>query len=118
MSFVTTNDLANSLGMIAAEQDEYYLLGYTPATDSPEGSCHDLRLKVDRSDLEVRSRKAYCASQSADPLFGKAAGKDLEAKAAGAAAGNIATRMQLPWFYSEPNVARVKLAIDIAPTAQ
>ncbi len=43
--------------MIAAEQDEYYLIGYTPATDSAEGSCHDLKLKVDRSDLEVRARK-------------------------------------------------------------
>jgi VWFA-related protein len=115
LSFVTVNDLANSLGMVAQEQDEYYLLGYTPIVESAEGTCHDLKLKLDRGDLEVRARKSYCTSRSADPLLGKPAGKDLETKAAGSAPGNISAKMQVPWFYSEPNVAQVKLAIDITP---
>jgi hypothetical protein len=57
LSLFTTNDLANNLGKVALEQDEYYLLGYTPAVDSPEESCHELRVKVDRGGLEVRARK-------------------------------------------------------------
>jgi VWFA-related protein len=117
VSFLNTNDLANSLGKVAEEQDGYYLLGYTPTVDSAEGTCHDLRLKVDRGDLEVRARKSYCTSKSADPLAGKPAGKDLEARAASGAPGNIAAKMQIPWFYNEPNVAEVKLALDITPAA-
>lgn len=115
--FATTNDLANSLGKVAVEQDQYYLLGYTPAVDAAEGTCHDLTVKVDRSDLEVRARKGYCTSKPADPLSGKPAGQALETRAASGAAGNITAKMQLPWFYSGPNVARVNLAMDINPSA-
>jgi VWFA-related protein len=117
LALFTTNDLANSLGEVAQEQDEYYLLGYTPAVDSPEDSCHELRVKVDRGGLEVRARKGYCTSKATDVLSGKPVGKDLEAKAAGSAAGNMTAKMQLPWFYSAPNVARVNLAMDIIPSA-
>jgi hypothetical protein len=115
--FATTNDLASSLGKVALEQDQYYLLGYTPTVDSAEGTCHDLNVKVDRGDLEVRARKGYCTSKPADPLSGKPAGQALETRAASGAGGNITARMQLPWFYEAPNVAQVDLAMDIIPTA-
>ena len=115
--FTTTNDLANSLGKVALEQDQYYLLGYTPSVDSAEGSCHELNVKVDRGDLEVRARKGYCTQKPADPLSGKPAGQALEARAASGAAGNITAKMQLPWFYEAPNVAQVDLAMDIVPAA-
>lgn len=117
IAFLTTNDLAESLGKVAREQDEYYLLTYTPTVDSAEGSCHELRVKADRRDLEVRARKGYCTSKPADALSGKPAGKDLEARAAGAAAGNMTAKMQIPWFYSGPNVARVNLAMEMTPSA-
>jgi VWFA-related protein len=117
IAFLTTSDLAASLGKVAQEQDEYYLLAYTPAIDSAEGSCHELRVKVDRSELDVRARKSYCTSKPVDLLSGKPVGNDLEARAASSAAGNITARMQLPWFYSAPNVARVNLAMDIVPSA-
>jgi VWFA-related protein len=115
--FTTTNDLANSLGKVALEQDQYYLLGYTPSVESAEGTCHELNVKVDRGDLEVRARKGYCTQKPADPLSGKPAGQALEARAASGAGGNITAKMQLPWFYEAPNVAQVDLAMDIVPTA-
>lgn len=117
VAFTSTNDLANSLGKVALEQDHYYLLGYTPAVDSAEGSCHDLSVKVDRGDLEVRARKGYCTQKPVDPLSGKPAGAALEARAASGAGGNITAKMQLPWFYEAPNVAQVDLAMDIVPAA-
>jgi VWFA-related protein len=122
IAFLTTNDLAASLGKVAQEQDQYYLLSYTPTVDSPEGSCHELKVKVDRGDLEVRARKSYCTSKPADLLSGKPAGTALEARAASAApgniaAGNISAKMQLPWFYTAPNVARVNVAMEIVPSA-
>ena len=117
ITFRTTNDLAASLGKVAQEQDQYYLLSYTPTVDSAEGSCHELKVKVDRGDLEVRARKSYCTSKPADLLTGKPAGAVLEARAASAAPGTITANMQLPWFYTAPNVARVNLAMEIIPSA-
>jgi VWFA-related protein len=117
VAYLTTNDLAASLGKVAQEQDQYYLLAYTPTVDSAEGSCHELRVKVDRGDLEVRARKGYCTSKPVDLLSGKPVGKELEARAASGAPGNMTAKMQLPWFYTAPNVARVDLAMDIIPSA-
>jgi VWFA-related protein len=114
--FSTTNDLAASLGKVAMEQDQYYLISYTPSVDSPENSCHDLNLKVDRGDVALRSRRSYCTAKPVDPLSGKPAGQELEAKAA-AGAGNISASMQLPWFYARPGVAQVKLVMDFIPSA-
>ena len=117
-TFLTNNDLASGLGRIAREQDSYYLLGYTPAVESAEGTCHSLKVKVDRGGLEVRSREGYCTTRPAGLLTTKPAGQDLEARAA-AGAGNIPAKLQLPWFYATPampNVAQVSLAMDAAPS--
>jgi VWFA-related protein len=113
----TSNNLPDELGRIAQEQDEYYLIGYTPAIDSAEGTCHTLQVKVDRSGVDVRARKGYCTSKPVALVTEKPAGTDLEKRAASGVAGNIALRMQLPWFYSAPNVARVNLVMDIVPAA-
>lgn len=75
-----TNDLIGGLNKIGKEQDEYYLLGYTPP-DSEEGSCHTLKVKVDHGGMEVRARTGYCNSKPQDLLAGDAEGKTLEARA-------------------------------------
>jgi hypothetical protein len=49
---VNSNDLLGGLQKIAQEQGQYYLLSYTPP-HSAEGSCHTLRVKVDRGDTVV-----------------------------------------------------------------
>lgn len=108
-----TNDLMGGMEKIGKEQDEYYLLGYTPP-DSPEGSCHTLRVKVDRGGAEVRFRTGYCNSKPQDLLAGNNTEKGLEALAAASQAGNIRASMQLPYFYTAPNVARVNVAMEIA----
>jgi hypothetical protein len=48
-----------------------------------------------------------------DALAGKPAETELEAIAAGSAAGSIAAPLQLPFFYASPNVARVNVAMEI-----
>jgi VWFA-related protein len=115
-TFATVNGLSESLGKIALEQDRYYLLTYSPAIDSPEGKCHELNVKVDRRNVDVRSRQGYCTSKPENAIPGKIAGEDLKKSAAAQAdTGNI--RMQLPWFYSGPNLARVRMSLDIVPAA-
>lgn len=109
-----SNDLLGGLQTIAAEQDEYYALTFSPP-EAKEGSCHTLRVKVDRKGTSVRARSNYCTVKTMDLLAGTSAGKDLENRAAGAQTGNIAASMDLPYFYLSPGVARVNIAMEIAP---
>jgi hypothetical protein len=108
-----TNDLLSGMEKIGKDQNEYYILGYTPP-DSQEGSCHTLKVKVDRSGTEVRARTGYCNSKPVDLLAGNSTEKSLEVRAAAAQAGNVTAAMQLPFFYTSPNVARVNVALEIA----
>ena len=97
-----TNDLMGGMEKIGKEQDEYYILGYTPP-DSEEGSCHTLRVKVERSGTEVRFRTGYCNSRPAG-----SAGRQLHRKGSGDSRGSrlrpgmSAASMQLPYFYTAP----------------
>lgn len=109
-----SNDFLAELQKIAAEQDEYYAITYTPP-ESKEGACHKLRVKVDRSGATVRARNAYCTTRSPDLLTGTSAGKDLEKRAAGTETGDITAALALPYFYVSPNRARVHVAMEIAP---
>jgi VWFA-related protein len=107
-----TNDLAGSLTKISEEQDEYYLLGYTPP-DSPEESCHKLRVKVERKGVTVRSRSGYCNARRQDQLTNTAVARQLENVVAGQAPPPPGAAIQAPFFYTAPNVARVDLAMNI-----
>jgi VWFA-related protein len=107
-----TNDLLSGMEKIARDQNQYYILGYSPE-ESPEGSCHALKVKVDRGGSTVRSRSGYCNVRVVDALAGKPAETELEGIAMGSAPGSITAPLQLPYFYSSPNVARVNVAMEI-----
>ena len=112
-----SNDLLGGLNRIGREQGEFYILGYVPQS-SNEGSCHTLKVKLNHgSGMEVRSRSGYCNSRPADPLEGKPVEKQLEMQATGSQAGSIQGSMKVPYYYSEPNVARVSLAMDVPSDA-
>jgi len=107
-----TNDLLGGLERIGREQNEFYILGYVPG-DTPEGSCHTLKVKLNRGGLNVRSRSGYCNTRSANVLEGKPMEKQLESRAAGTQAGSIHGAFQTPYFYTAPETARVNLAMEI-----
>ncbi len=107
-----TNDLLGGLERIGREQNEFYILGYVPK-DTPEGSCHTLKVKMNRGGTNVRSRSGYCNVRAANALEGKPLEKQLESRAAGTQAGSIHGGMQAPYFYTSANVARVNLAMEI-----
>ena len=113
---VNTNDLVGGLQKVAQEQVEYYTLGYTPP-ESEEGSCHTLKVKVDRGATIVRARSGYCNTKPVDFLAGKPAAKELEARAAASAAGNVDATMLAPYFFTSANVARVDLALEMPASA-
>jgi len=107
-----TNDLLAGLERIGREQNEFYILGYVPG-DTPEGSCHTLKVKLNRGGLNVRSRSGYCNTRSANVLEGKPLEKQLESHATGSQAGSIHGVLQTPYFYTAPETARVNLAMEI-----
>jgi VWFA-related protein len=111
-----TNDLLPGLQKIAHEQNEYYLLGYAPA-DSLEGSCHTLKVKVDRGGTIVRSRSGYCNIKPTDLLAGKPVEKDLELRASAPETGNMSGTIEAPYLYTSPNEARVNVTMEIASTS-
>ncbi|MFY9729834.1 MAG: VWA domain-containing protein [Candidatus Acidiferrales bacterium] len=111
-----TNDLLTGLQKIAAEQNEYYLLGFAPS-DSAEGSCHTLKVKVERSGTNVRARSGYCNVRPADALAGKPIEKELEAHASSASSGSAGGSLQAPYFYTASNEARVNLVMEIPPSS-
>jgi VWFA-related protein len=111
-----TTDLLGGLQNIAQEQNQYYVLTYV-APESKDGTCHAIRVKVDRKQTTVRSRTSYCTEKPLDLLAGTSAGKDLEQRAAATQTGEIAASIQLPYFYLSPNVARINLAMEIATDA-
>ena len=106
-----TNDLFAGLQKIAREQNEYYLLGYAPA-DSPAGSCHTLKVKVEGHGANVRARSGYCNVKSSDVLAGKPIEKELETRAAASGATGGGS-LETPFFYTSANEARVNLAMEI-----
>lgn len=108
-----TEDPLVAMNKIANEVDEHYVIGYTPP-DSEEGSCHSIRVRVDKGGLKVRSRSEYCKVRPKDVLSGKPVEKLLESRAAGTSTGNMLASFQSPFFYTQPNIARVNVAMEIA----
>ena len=113
---VNSNDLLGGLQRIANDQSQYYVLSYTPP-ESAEGSCHTLRVKVDRGGTQVRARSGYCNERPKDLLAGNPIEKQMETRVSGEMAGNVTGTMQAPFFYTSPNTARVNLAIGIPSNA-
>ena len=107
-----TNDLFGGLQRIASEQNEFYLLGYVPA-ESAEGSCHTLKVKMNRGGANVRARSGYCNARQPNILDGTPAEKQLEMRAQETQSGGLHPSFQAPYFYTGPNVARVSLAMAI-----
>ncbi|GAC1619143.1 MAG: hypothetical protein PVS2B2_03050 [Candidatus Acidiferrum sp.] len=115
-SIFNTNDLLGGLERIGREGSEFYLLGYVPQ-ETAEGSCHTLKMKLNRGGMNVRSRSGYCNARPTDPLEGKPLERQMELQATGAQAGTIRGTMQTPYFYTSPNVARINLAMEIPSEA-
>ena len=104
------NDVVAVFNILAREQDESYTLAYVPK-ESPEGSCHPLKVTVDRSDVKVRGRNLYCnvreaSLASASPLENELA--NLPASRA-----NTVASASVPFFYETGGDVRVDLTIEI-----
>ena len=106
------NDVLAVFDAIAREQDESYTLGYVPE-ESPEGSCHELKVTVGRPDVKVRGRNLYCNVREITLASTNPLEAELENLAASPHAGNTAASASVPFFYEAGGVARVNLVVEI-----
>jgi VWFA-related protein len=111
-----TNDVLGGMEKIGKEQEDYYLLGYTPAKDAAPGVCHNLKVKVDRPGITVRARPSYCEAVSLDVLAGTPAERDLENRMNANASPTVSgAALATPFFYTAKNTARVHALLEIPP---
>ena len=107
----------STLDPLTGELDESYTLAFSPRV-SAEGSCHQLKVTVDRPDAKVLGRNLHCnvVEQSAAPPA-RLRENELDSLAASADAGNTAASASVPFFYQPNGVARVNLALEIPAPA-
>jgi len=73
------NDIGDSINVTLNESGSYYLLGYYPANKKWDGRFRNVRVKVNRPGLTVRSRQGYFAT---DPMRWQRDGHQDDLKAA------------------------------------
>jgi VWFA-related protein len=102
------------LDLLTREQDETYRLAFSPGV-SGEGSCHEVRVTVNRPAVQVFGRNLYC--NTVEEVRTAAAVKPrenvLDRLAASDETGNTEASASVPFFYEANGVARVNLALDI-----
>ncbi len=57
-----SNDINRQIAKVQSDLDSYYLIGFSPAPDSPSrqgAPFHTIRIRVKRGDLQVRSRRGF-----------------------------------------------------------
>lgn len=60
-AIVNRNDLTIAMKQIVMDSSAYYLLGYRSATSATDGKFHEIKVRVKRPGIQVRSRKGYWA---------------------------------------------------------
>jgi hypothetical protein len=97
----------------AVSQLSQYVISY-PLPDSPEGSCHKIRIKVNRRHALVSFRGEYCNTHhpASDPLNGSKLGQRLEAELVAPVNKSVEISLLAVPFYAKPAVARVHVAVD------
>jgi VWFA-related protein len=107
------NDGAGALDPLTREQDASYTLAFSPRL-SADGSCHQLKVTVNRPDVKVLGRNLYCnVVEVSMAAAAKPRESELDSLAASDKAGNTVASASVPFFYEPNGVARVHLALEI-----
>jgi VWFA-related protein len=77
--FFHGNDIANSIAVSLQDSGSYYLLAYYPTNKKWDGKFRQVRVKVNKPGLNIRSRQGYFAMES---LQGQKNSKQNDFKAA------------------------------------
>jgi len=89
-AIVNRNDLARAMRQIVADSSAYYLLGYNSSQAPQDGKFHEIKVRVKRSGVDVRSRKGYWALTVAESARANAPAKPAPPVAVTRALSSIA----------------------------
>ncbi len=95
-----------------------YTLRFHLADDERDRMFHTLKISVKRPALQLFYRQGYDSGNGGKPVdlvAGKIAGAALEARTSGS--GKLDASIQLPYFYTGTNRAKVYLAAETVPAA-
>ena len=67
-AIVGRNDPLPALRQMVQDSSAYYLLGYTSSRSPRDGKFHEIRVRVNRRDVEVRARRGYWAFTAEDVM--------------------------------------------------
>jgi VWFA-related protein len=90
---VDTNDFDPGVQAIFDENSSYYLLGYQPASPAEDGRFRRFEVRVNRPDLDVRTRSGYRPEKPQDAARRKA---QLAKAPLGAALAGVLPKSDLP----------------------
>jgi hypothetical protein len=113
-SLTRDEDGPDSLDRLTRERAESYTLIFQPRI-SPEESCHELKVEVNRPGVRVFGRNLYCnvPGPAAIATAATPGRSDVESLAESGAEGSMAASVSIPFFYDPDGMARVRLALDI-----
>jgi len=115
-SLVPSGKWSNAdLSQISVDPYYFYRLAYAPPK-AQEGSCHSVKVVVNRPDSFVFARNQYCNVKNApeDPLLGTAFGKRLETFAGSPEEGKLNAWLQTGFFYANEDRVRIEVALDFS----
>ncbi len=90
-----------------------YLIGYTKP-ESPDGSCHEVELKVERRGSLVYSRPEYCNTKdsSTDPLKGTKLGRQMQDDLGSSANSKIPVALRALPFFQDTGSVYLDVVLD------
>jgi VWFA-related protein len=90
-AIVNRNDIAGGMRQIVRDTSAYYLLGYNSTQAPSDGKFHEVKVRVNRSGVQVRARKGYWALTADDTKRALAPPKPGPPKAVEAALAAVST---------------------------
>jgi VWFA-related protein len=121
-AIVNRNDLDGGLKQVVRDTSAYYLLGYTSPMTTPDGKFHEIKVRVKRPGVQVRSRKGYWAPTAEEAARASAPPKPGPPKAVEQALATVESRQRdafvSTWIGYQPSTAgdtRVTLVWEPAP---
>jgi hypothetical protein len=100
-------------GQVAWVALSHYVVAYSPP-DSLAGSCHEVKIEVNRPKAIVLARGNYCNTKhlASDPLNGTTLGNQIEKELASATDSSFGITATTASLFLDGNTTRVHVAID------
>ena len=110
-----TNDISGSIRRSIDDARVSYLLGYYPSNDKWDGDFRELKVKVDRSGMDVRARKGYYAIPDSTATTEQASAQLDEAIRSSLDSSELKLEVNVePVNVSDPRQLKVQTKLDPA----